>query len=56
MFDIYDYMPYGVVQAANEFIVMNNWKVCGFALHREMYAILRFADKDVRILPIYNRN
>ena len=37
MFDHYYYVPYGVVQAVNEFIVGNNWKVCGFALHREMY-------------------
>lgn len=37
MFDHYDWMPYGVVQAANDFIVNHNWKVCGFSLHREMY-------------------
>ena len=37
MFDHHYYVPYGVVQAVNEFIVTNNWKVCGFALHREMY-------------------
>lgn len=37
MFDHYYYVPYGVAQAVNEFIVGNNWKVCGFALHREMY-------------------
>jgi hypothetical protein len=37
MFDHHYYMPYGVVQAVNEFITTNNWKVCGFALQREMY-------------------
>jgi hypothetical protein len=36
MFDIFHYNAYGVVQAANEFIVTNNWKVCAFALQREM--------------------
>jgi Methyltransferase domain len=38
MFDIWEWNPYGVVQSVNEFIVTNNnWKVCAFALEREMY-------------------
>jgi hypothetical protein len=37
MFDHYHWVAWGVVQAANEFLVNNNWKVCGFALDREMY-------------------
>ena len=37
MFDHYNYVPYGVVQAVNEFIVRNNWQVCGFALQRDLF-------------------
>jgi hypothetical protein len=38
MFDHHYYLPYGVVQTVNEFLVANDdWRVCGFALQRETY-------------------
>ena len=37
MFDHCHWVPWGVVQAVNEFIASNSWKVRGFALDREMY-------------------
>lgn len=49
MFDHYHYVPYGVVQAANEFIVNNNWKVCGLALEREMYCDIAIRRSSVAL-------
>jgi hypothetical protein len=37
MFSHTFWVAWGVVQAVNEFIVNNNWKVCALALDREMY-------------------
>jgi hypothetical protein len=31
----YEGMPYGVVQAVNELVVREDWRVCGFALDRD---------------------
>lgn len=38
MYDHRTYAEYGVVQAANEFIVKNGWEVVAFALQYEMYS------------------
>jgi predicted O-methyltransferase YrrM len=37
MFDHLDGVSYGVVQAVNEFIVQEDWRVCGFSLERNMF-------------------
>jgi hypothetical protein len=37
MFDHLDGRSYGVVQAVNEFIVREDWRVCGFSLERNMF-------------------
>jgi hypothetical protein len=37
MFDHLNGMPYGVVQAVNELIVSEDWRVCGFSLEKNMF-------------------
>lgn len=37
MFDHLGGVAYGVVQAVNEFIVREDWRVCGFSLERNMF-------------------
>jgi hypothetical protein len=46
MFDHFNGIHYGVVQAVNELVVNENWRVCGFALHKHM-----FCDIAVRKQP-----
>jgi hypothetical protein len=37
MFDHLNGVPYGVVQAVNELIVSEDWRVCGFSLEKNMF-------------------
>jgi hypothetical protein len=37
MFDHLNGVPYGVVQAVNELIVSEDWRVCGFSLQKFMF-------------------
>jgi SAM-dependent methyltransferase len=40
MFDHHANIPYGVVRAANELIVEDDWRIVGFAFHHEMFCDL----------------
>jgi hypothetical protein len=37
MFDHLQGVPYGVVQAVNELIVSEDWRVCGFSLEKNLF-------------------
>jgi len=45
-FDHNGMAPYGVIQAANEFIVENDWEVRYFALHPEMFCDIVIARRS----------
>jgi SAM-dependent methyltransferase len=54
VFDHYANIHYGVVRAANELIVQDNWRVVGLALHNEMFcdlAVQRASISTIRQPP-----